>query len=144
LDLSWHWAATHGLIATEVKKGTETVKTTITSARTLQDIIMDGTKARAIHTGTVTSIAGRIITGIGITAGTGTVIAIGIGTIGTTTRTDITGIAITKDAITASAQWKSTSIIIIPDGTATRKSTSIIITPNVIDTTMTAPASLSW
>jgi hypothetical protein len=142
--LSWHWAATHGLIATEVKKGTETVKITITSVRTLQDIITVGTRANGIHTGTATSIARRIITGIGITAGAGTVIAIGIGTIGTTTGTDITGIAMTKDAITASASWKNTSTIIVPKGTATWKSTFIIIIPNAIVMTKTVPASLSW
>ena len=107
---------------TEAKEGTETTKATITSARTLQDIITDGKRAKGIHTGTATSIAGRIITGIGITDGT--VIAIEDTIIGTTT-----GTAITKGVITASTLWRSTSIITIP---------------NAIVTMTTVPTSLSW
>ncbi len=100
---------------TEAKKGTETTKATIAGARTLEDIITDGKRAKGIHTGTATSIAGVIVTGIGITVGI--VIGIAAGT--------VIGIAITKGAITASASWKSMSTITIPNVIVTMTIASI-------------------
>ena len=113
----WRWEATHGpIVADTANDTTIMVKTIATATRHTTDIIMDGIRGKSIYTGTATSTARGIVTGIGIAIGL--VIAV-----------TIIGIAITKGAITASASWKSTSIITIP---------------NVIVTMMIAPASLSW
>jgi hypothetical protein len=120
LDFYWRWEATHGpIVADTANDTTIMVKTIATATRHTTDIIMDGIRGKSIYTGTATSTARVIVTGIGIAIGL--VIAVTAGT--------IIGIAITKGAITASESWKSTSIITIP---------------NVIVTMMIAPASLSW
>ncbi len=94
---------------TGAKEGTEATINTITNTRTIQDIIMDGTRARGIRTATATNIAGPTATGIEITIGI--VIAITAG--------NIIGTVLTKGVITASASWKSTSITTIPNVTVT-------------------------
>ena len=77
---------------TEEAEGTGMTKATITTTRLLEDIITDGTRAKGIPTRIDISIAGSIITVIGITVGGW--IAIGIGISGTviTTGTGITTI----------------------------------------------------
>jgi hypothetical protein len=61
--------------------GTGMTKATITTTRLLEDIMTDGTRAKGIPTGIDSSIAGNIITVIGITVGGGIAIETGITTI---------------------------------------------------------------